>query len=218
MPAARQRRDFLCHTAGLRRPFRPDLRGASGQKGLGWSPGLWHLSAGAGDPGRRDPVPGPGDPGAAARGGAEGRCELPGGSQGRCFAGRYRGSAPVRGAGRPLAGRAICRGPMTTRPNPSRLGSRVATQESPRRLYCCGHCGCSRSSLTLPGHRLPTAFLSVGPSRNATGARVSKRQKRVRGTRGHRGREDPGSSEHGNLRTGLRANQLCRRRSTSLLS
>lgn len=39
VPAVRQRRDFLCHTAGLRRPFRSDLRGASGRKGLGWSLG-----------------------------------------------------------------------------------------------------------------------------------------------------------------------------------
>lgn len=131
---ARQRRDFLCHISGLRLPFRSDLRGASGRKGIGWSRGSgspaqrWHLSAGAGDPGWRDPVPSPGDPGAAAGGGAEDRRELPGGSQGRCFAGRYRSSAPVRGAGRPSAGRANHRGPMTTRPNPSRLGSRDATQ------------------------------------------------------------------------------------------
>lgn len=118
-------------------PFPVRLRGASGRKGIGWSRGCgspsqrWHRSAGAGDPCWRDPVPSPGDPGAAARGGAEGRRELPGGSQGRCFAGRYRGSAPVRGAGRPPAGRANHRGPMTTRPNPSRLGSRDATQGEP---------------------------------------------------------------------------------------
>lgn len=173
VPAARQRRDFLCHTAALGHPFRSDLWGASGRKGLGWSPGCgspsqrWHLSAGAGDPGRRDPVPSPGDPGAAARGGAEGRRELLGGSQGRCFAGRYRGSAPVRRAGRPSAGRANRRGPMTTRPNPSSLGSRDATQESPRLLYCRGHCHCSQSSPTLPGHQLPPAFPSVGPSGTA---------------------------------------------------
>lgn len=164
--AARQRRDFLCHSAGLRRPFRSDLRGASDRKGFGWSLGCgspsqrWHLSAGAGDPGRRDPVPSPGDPGASDQGGAQGRRELPGGAQGRCFAGRYRGSAPVRGAGRPSAGRAIRHGPMTTRPNPSRLGSRVATQESPRRLYCCGHC-CSKSSPTLYPD---TNFLRLSPA------------------------------------------------------
>lgn len=131
---ARQRRDFLCHISGLRRPFRSDLRGASGRKGIRWSrvcgspSQRWHLSVGAGDPGCRDPVPSPGAAGAAARGGAEGRRELLGGSQRRCFAGRYRGTAPVRGAGRPSAGRANHRGPMTTRPNPSRLGSRDATQ------------------------------------------------------------------------------------------
>lgn len=139
--------------------FRPE--GGRVVPGLRVTLQRWHLSAGAGDPGRRDPVSSPGDPGASDWGGAQGRRELPGGAQGRCFAGRYRGSAPVRGAGRPSAGRAIRHGPMTTRPNPSRRGSRDATQESPRRLYCCGHCCCRKSSLTLYSN---TNFLRPSPA------------------------------------------------------
>lgn len=193
---ARQRRDFLCHIAGLRRPFRSDLRGASGRKGIGWSRGCrspsqrWHLSAGAGDPGCRDPVPSPGDPGAAARGGAEGRRELPGGSQGRCFAGWYRGSAPVRGAGTPSAKRANHRGPMTTRPNPSRLGSRDATQGEPAatlllKLLLLQQELCLYLDTNVP--RLSPASSPPGPHLTATGIGVSKRQKCVRGNRGQPG-------------------------------
>lgn len=140
---------------GVRHPFRSEVRGASGRKGLGWCRGCqslsqrWHLSAGAGDPGWREPEPSSGDPGAAARGGAEGRRDLLGGPQGRCFADRYCGSAPVRGAGRPPAGRTNHRGPMTTRPNPSRLGSRDATQGEPVvATSCVCHCLCCKSALT----------------------------------------------------------------------
>lgn len=99
---ARQRRDFLCHTAAAEAPLPVRLAGCfrleEARVVPGWrSPSqLWHLNAGTGDPSQRDPAPGPGDlerrPGAGRGQGAVLRRQVP-------------GSAPVRGAGRPSARR-----------------------------------------------------------------------------------------------------------------
>lgn len=83
------------------------------------------------DSGWRDPAPSPGRAGASAGGPGLGCRALPGRPRGRSLAGRSCSSAPFRGPSRPLAGRANLRGPMTTRPDPSRPGPRATAEREP---------------------------------------------------------------------------------------
>lgn len=110
--------------SGRKRPAGRTGRGSSRPAAEGHLPEGRPLGAGAAlDTGRRGPAPSPGAPGAAA-GGRQGGA---GGGAG----GRAPGSSPLRGPSRPLAGQAAHRGPMTTRPYPSRPGPRETIEGEP---------------------------------------------------------------------------------------
>ena len=133
-----QRRDFPRPPTPLppRSPFRPEASGRQGRKGLEWSrrPGSpsHGLSTRVRAPSRtlaggtrRPPlgglVPRPRDWTGASASSQAG----PGGGAWRAGPG---GSSPLRGPSRPLAGPANHRGPMTSRPDPSRPGPRETTE------------------------------------------------------------------------------------------
>lgn len=120
--------------SGRKRPAGQTGKGSGCPGAQGHLPTGWHLGAGAAPepacgtwrPILGDPVPWP-------RGRAEVLGAVPSGPvPGRCLVGWPRGSSPLCGPSRPLAGRANHRGSMTTRPDPSRPGPTETTEGEPK--------------------------------------------------------------------------------------
>lgn len=117
-------------------PFRPEVPGRLGRKGLEWSrrrgspshglaPRRWRCPTPAGGT-RRPPL---GGLVLQPRDGTEAAASSQAGPGGGAWRAGPRDSSPLRGQSRPLAGPANHHGPMTSRPDPSRPGPRETTED-----------------------------------------------------------------------------------------